>query len=75
MVNRINVIAALFCLVPEGVKLLEDVDDLGQVGDALGHGEGQREECQLLQHSQLQHLHHAVQLLLPGIKSRRGHQL
>jgi hypothetical protein len=69
--NRINVIAALFCLVPEGVKLLEDVDDLGQVGDALSHGEGQGEERQLLQHSQLQHLHHA----LPGNQSRRGHQL
>jgi hypothetical protein len=47
----------LFCMLPEGVKLLEDVDDLGQVGDALSHGEGQREERQLLQHSQLQHLH------------------
>jgi hypothetical protein len=67
----VNGLAALFCLVPEGVKLLEDVYDLGQVGDALSHGEGQGEERQLLQHSQLQHLHQAI----PGIQSRRGHRL
>jgi hypothetical protein len=65
MENRMNGIAALFCLLPEGVKLLEDVDDLGQIGDALGHGEGQGQERQLLQHSQLQHLHQALQLMLP----------
>jgi hypothetical protein len=71
MVNQIKGIAELFCLLPEGVELLEDVDDLGEVGDTLSHGEGQREERQLLQHSQFQHLHHMLQ----GIQSRRGHRL